>query len=67
MIELTNEQASVLKQGYAVRVFVPELGEDVVVVLAAHRENTESVLQGPRDEVRDQAALQIAARSSFFN
>ena len=43
MIELTDKQASVLKQGYPVRVFVPELGEDVVVVLAAQRESTESV------------------------
>ncbi|HKI19262.1 MAG TPA: hypothetical protein VKA15_15355 [Isosphaeraceae bacterium] len=41
MIELTDEQADVLNQGYPVRVFVPELGGDVVVVLAAQRESTE--------------------------
>ena len=40
MIELTDEQASVLKQGYPVRVPVPELGADVVVVLAALSEST---------------------------
>ncbi len=57
MIELTDEQASVLKQGYPVRLFVPELGEDVIVVLAAQRESTESVLQETLDEIREKAAL----------
>jgi hypothetical protein len=45
MIALTDEQASLLKHRFAVRVFVPELGEDVVVVLATSKESTESVLQ----------------------
>ena len=45
MIELTDEQASVLMQGYPVRVSVPELGGDVVLVLAAQGESTASVLQ----------------------
>ena len=53
MIELTDEQANVLKQGYPVRVFVPEFGGDVVVVLAAQRESTESVLQETLDEIRE--------------
>ncbi len=57
MIQLTDEQASVLKQGYPVRVSVPELGGDAVVVLAAHGESTESVLQETLDEIRDKAAL----------
>ncbi len=56
MIELTDEQASVLKQGYPVRVSVPGLGGDVVIVLAAQEESTESVLQEPLDEIREQAA-----------
>ena len=34
MIALTDEHAGVLKQGYPVRIFVPQLGGDVVVVLA---------------------------------
>lgn len=51
MIKLTDEQASVLKQGHPVRVFVPALGADVVVVLAAQRESTESVLQVIVDEM----------------
>ena len=37
MIELTDEQASVLRQGHAVRMFVPELGADVAVILAVQR------------------------------
>ena len=57
MIQLTDEQASVLKQGYPVRLFVPELGGDVVVALAAQRESTESVLQETLDEIREKAAL----------
>jgi hypothetical protein len=62
MIELTDEQTSVLKQGYAVRAFVPELGGDVVVVLAAQGESTESVLQETLDEIREQAALSQLGR-----
>jgi len=61
MIELTDEQASVLKPGYPVRVLVPELGGDVVV-LAAQRESTESVLQETLDEIREQAALSELGR-----
>jgi hypothetical protein len=58
MIELTDEHASVLKQGYgySVGIFVPELGGDVIVVLAASQESTESVLQETLDEIRDKAA-----------
>ena len=60
--KLTDEQANVLKQGYPVRVFVPELGGDVVVVLAAQRESTGSVLQETLDEIREQAALSEPGR-----
>jgi hypothetical protein len=56
MIELTGDQASALKQGYAVYVFVHELGGDVAIVLAAPRESTESVLQETLDEIHEQAA-----------
>jgi hypothetical protein len=62
MIELTDEQASVLKQGYAVRVFTPELGGEVIVVLAAQGESTESVLRETLDEIREQAALSQLGR-----
>ena len=62
MIELTDEQASVLKQGYPVRVFVPEFGGDVVVVLAAQAESTGSVLQETLDEIREKAALSKLGR-----
>lgn len=62
MIELTDEQASVLKQGYPVRVAVPELGGDLVVILAATQESIESVLQETLDEVRERAALSALGR-----
>jgi hypothetical protein len=64
MIELTDEQASVLKQGYPVRVSVPELGGDVVVVQAAVRESTESVLLETLDEIRERAAFSSPGRRS---
>lgn len=43
MIESTDEQATVLKHGHPIRVSVPELGGDVVVVLAAQGECAEAV------------------------
>jgi hypothetical protein len=61
MIELTDEQASVLKQGHHVRVFVPELGGDVLV-LAAQRKSTGSVLQETLDDIREKAALSKLGR-----
>ena len=59
---LTDEQADILKQGYPVRVFHPELGGDVIVVLAAQRESTESALQEALDEIREKAALSKLAQ-----
>ena len=62
IIELTDKQASVLKQGYPVRVFDSGLGGDVVIVPAAQRESTESVLQETLDEIREKAALSQLGR-----
>jgi hypothetical protein len=64
MIELTDEQAAVLKQGHPIRVFVPEFGEDIVIVLAAQRENTDSVLQETLNEIREKAALSELGRQA---
>jgi hypothetical protein len=64
MIELTDEHSAVLKQGHPVRVFVPELGGHIVVVLAAQRESTESVLQGTLDDMRERAALSQLGRQA---
>jgi hypothetical protein len=65
MIPLTDEQAGVLKPGYPVRVSVPELGGDVVVILAAQQESTESVLQESLEEIRERAALsQLGGRAA---
>jgi hypothetical protein len=57
MIELTDEQAGVLKHGHPVRVLVPKLGGDNAIVLAAQRESTESVLQETLEGIRERAAL----------
>jgi hypothetical protein len=67
MIELTDEQTSVLKQGYPVRVSIPELGGDIVVVLAAQRESTESVLPETLDEIRERAALESVPEGSVVD
>jgi hypothetical protein len=57
MIALTDEHASALKQGYPVRVFVPQFdGGGVVLVLAVQRESTESLLQETLDEIREKLA-----------
>jgi hypothetical protein len=64
MIELTDVQAGVLKQGYPVRVFVPGFGGDVVVILASQGESTESVLQETLDEIREKAALSKLGREA---
>jgi hypothetical protein len=66
MIELTEGQVSVLKQGYPVRASVPGLGGDVVLVLADPRESTEAVLQETLDELREQVALsQLGRRAAL--
>jgi hypothetical protein len=66
MIQLTDEQTSLLKQGYTVRVSVPELDGDVIVVLAAQRESTESVLVtvSPRSAVGGSPCLRRAGPPS---
>jgi hypothetical protein len=56
MIELTDEHASILKQGYPVRVPVPELNGEVVIILAAEQESTASAIQETLDELRERAA-----------
>jgi hypothetical protein len=62
MMKLTDEQTSVSKQEYPVRVSVPELGGDLVAVLTADGESTESILQETLDEIREQAALSQLGR-----
>ena len=64
MIELSDEQLSILKQGRPVRMSVPALGGDLIVVLAAQRESMESVLQETLDEIREQAALSKLGRGA---
>ena len=67
MIELTEEQASVLKQGYPVRVAAPQLGGELVVVLALDKESTESVLEETLADIREKADLsKLGKRSVAF-
>ena len=42
----------------------PELGGDVIVVLAAQAESTESVLRETLDEIRERAALSQLGRQA---
>jgi hypothetical protein len=64
MIELTEEQAGLLKQGYPVRVAAPQLGGELVVILADNRESTEAVLQEALDDIREKAALSKRGRQA---
>ncbi len=66
MINLTDEQVSVSTQGFPVRVHIPELAGDVVLVLAAQRETVDAVRQETLDELREKAALsQLGRRAAL--
>jgi hypothetical protein len=67
MIELTDEQVHVLKQGYPVRVIVPDLVGDVIVLLADQQESTEAVLQETLDEIREKPALSQLRRRAVVS
>ena len=62
MIELTEDQASVLKQGYPLRVTVPQLGGVLVIVLAAESESTETVLRETLADLKERASLAEVGR-----
>ena len=65
MVPLTEQQASVLKQGDPVRIAAPELGGELVVILAIDRESTESVLRRDLEDLREQAAWsQVALQAA---
>ena len=56
MIELTEEQRQAAKNGEAVRVAAPEIGEDVVLLRAAQYENMRDLLE---DQHEQQAILRF--------
>jgi hypothetical protein len=53
MIELTEQQISLLKQGSPVRIPVPQLGGDVVLLLLAPHETVAAALQEVLDDGRE--------------
>lgn len=50
MIELTEQQRQAVKNGEAVRVSAPEIGEDVVLLRAAQYENMRELLEDQREQ-----------------
>ena len=64
MIELTEKQAEILKQGYPIRIAAPRLGGELVLVLAAAHESTEVVLQETLDDLRERGALSDLGKRS---
>jgi hypothetical protein len=61
MIELTEQQRQAVKNGEAVRVAVPEIGEDVVLLSAALYENIREILEDQREQ---QAVLRYAMKQA---
>lgn len=60
-----EKELAELKQGNPVRVHVPELGKDVVLLLADERESIEHVLSECLDDVREQKGFEKAAFDSM--
>ncbi|HEY7427599.1 MAG TPA: hypothetical protein VH682_25435 [Gemmataceae bacterium] len=50
MIELTEQQRQAVKNGEVVRVAVPEIGEDVVLLRATQYENMRELLEDQREQ-----------------
>lgn len=55
-MDLIADQVEALKSGNPVRVTVPELGGDVVLILAAREESLETVLEESLADVREKKA-----------
>jgi hypothetical protein len=58
MIDLTESQTSVLKQGHPVRVSMPALGGDLILLLADTKESTGSVLKEACQDLQEQEGWQ---------
>jgi hypothetical protein len=50
MIELTEQQRQLVKNGEAVRLAVPEIGEDVVLLRATQYDNLREMLEDQREQ-----------------
>ena len=61
MIELTEQQRQAVKNGEAIRVTAPELGEEVVLMTASHYENLREALA---DQGTQRAVLRYSMRQA---
>lgn len=61
MIELTEQQMQAVKNGEAVRVAVPGMSEDVVLLNAAQYENIRELLEDRREQ---QTVLRYAMKQA---
>jgi hypothetical protein len=50
MIELTEEQKQAVRNGEAIRLAAPEIGEDVILLSAAQSENLRKLLEDQREQ-----------------
>jgi hypothetical protein len=50
MIELTEQQRHAVRNGEAIRIAVPEIGEDVVLLSATQFENMKESLEDQREQ-----------------
>ena len=50
MIELTDKQREAVKNGEAIRIAAPEIGEDVVLLCATAYENLKELLSDSREQ-----------------
>ena len=50
MIELTEEQRQAIRNGEAVRLVAPEIGEDVILLSAAQYESLRESLEDQREQ-----------------
>ena len=56
-VTLMDDRLDALRQGNAIRVPVPELGGEVVMILATPEESTEQVLEETLQDLREQRAV----------
>lgn len=56
-VTLMDDRLDALRQGEAVRVAIPELGGEVVMILAAPGETTEQVLEETLQDIREKKAI----------
>lgn len=67
-VTLMDDRLDALRQGEAVRVAIPELGGEVVMILAAPGETTEQVLEETLQDIREkQAWADLGSKSGPTN